>query len=194
MMWWQNLQRIIGRKSKRCHTPTVLQMEVAECGVAALGIILAYYGRIVALAQLRQACGVSRDGVNAFNVIKAAESYGLSPKGYKKDLTALWHLKLPCIVFWNFNHFLVVEGLSKERVYLNDPASGQRSVSWKEFSGSYTGIVLVLEPGSGFQTGGRKPSSILGVAESKYESRDRFKLAGAKRPQRHRGILKIMYY
>ncbi|MDZ8221836.1 NHLP family bacteriocin export ABC transporter peptidase/permease/ATPase subunit [Nostoc sp. ChiVER01] len=162
-MWWQNLQRIIGRKSKRCHTPTVLQMEVAECGAAALGIILAYYGRIVPLIELRQACGVSRDGVNAFNVVKAAKSYGLNAKGYKKDLTALWHLKLPCIVFWNFNHLLVVEGLSKERVYLNDPATGRRSVSWKEFNGSYTGVVLALEPGLGFQTGGQKPSTILSL-------------------------------
>ncbi|MEH2068018.1 MAG: NHLP family bacteriocin export ABC transporter peptidase/permease/ATPase subunit [Nostoc sp.] len=159
-MWWQNLQRIIGRKSKRCHTPTVLQMEVAECGAAALGIILAYYGRIVPLTELRQACGVSRDGVNASNVLKAAQTYGLNTKGYKKNLTALWHLKLPCIVFWNLNHFLVVESLSKERVYLNDPASGRRNVSWKEFSDSYTGIVLVLEPGSDFQKGGRKPSTI----------------------------------
>ncbi len=163
MMWWQNLQRIIRHKSKRCHTPTILQMEVVECGAAALGIILAYYGRIVPLTELRQVCGVSRDGVNAFNLVKAAKTYGLSTKGYKKDLTALWHLKLPCIVFWNFNHFLVVEGLSKERVYLNDPATGRRSVSWKEFSDSYTGVVLVLEPGSGFQTGGRKPSRILSL-------------------------------
>ncbi len=170
MMWWQNLQRIIGRKSKRCHTPTILQMEVVECGAAALGIILAYYGRIVPLTELRQACGVSRDGVNAFNLVKAAKTYGLSTKGYKKDLTALWHLKLPCIVFWNFNHFLVVEGLSKERVYLNDPATGRRSVSWKEFSDSYTGVVLILEPGSGFQTGGRKPSTILSLWSRLQES------------------------
>ncbi|MFN6566791.1 NHLP family bacteriocin export ABC transporter peptidase/permease/ATPase subunit [Dendronalium sp. ChiSLP03b] len=162
-MWWQNLQRIIGRKSKRYHTQTVLQMEVAECGAAALGIILAYYGRIVPLTELRQACGVSRDGVNALNVVKAAKTYGLSAKGYKKDLAALWHLKLPYIVFWNFNHLLVVEGLSKERVYLNDPATGRRSVSWQEFSDSYTGVVLVLEPGSGFQKGGRKPSTILSL-------------------------------
>ncbi|WP_375466764.1 NHLP family bacteriocin export ABC transporter peptidase/permease/ATPase subunit [uncultured Nostoc sp.] len=163
MMWWQNLQRIIGRKSKRCHTPTLLQMEVVECGAAALGIILAYYGRIVSLTELRQACGVSRDGVSAFNILKVARTYGLSTKSYKKDLDGLWNLKLPYIVFWNFNHFLVVEGLSKKRVYLNDPATGRRSVSWKEFSGSYTGVVLVLEPALGFQTGGRKPSTILSL-------------------------------
>ncbi|WP_242065125.1 NHLP family bacteriocin export ABC transporter peptidase/permease/ATPase subunit [Nostoc sp. FACHB-133] len=169
-MWWQNLQRIIGRKSKRCHTPTILQMEVVECGAAALGIILAYYGRIVPLTELRQACGVSRDGVNAFNLVKAAKTYGLCTKGYKKDVNALWHLKLPCIVFWNFNHFLVVEGLSKERVYLNDPATGRRSVSCQEFSDSYTGVVLVLEPGSGFQTGGRKPSTILSLWSRLQES------------------------
>ena len=163
MMWWQNVKRIIGRKSKRCYTATILQMEVVECGAAALRIILAYYGRIVPLTELRQVCGLSRDGISAFNIVKAAQTYGLSTKSYKKDLAALWHLKLPYIVFWNFNHFLIVEGLSKERVYLNDPATGRRSISWKKFSSSYTGVVLVLEPGSGFQTGGRKPSTILSL-------------------------------
>ncbi len=145
---------------KRVRTPTVIQMEVVECGAASLSIILSHYKCFVPLEELRIACGISSNGSTAFNVLKAAKSYGMDAKAYKKGIEALISIKPPFIIFWNFNHFLVVEGFCKKGVYLNDPASGPRLCSFEEFARSYTGVVISCEKGEKFQPRGHPPNAI----------------------------------
>ncbi|MFG3659105.1 NHLP family bacteriocin export ABC transporter peptidase/permease/ATPase subunit [Streptomyces sp. NPDC047706] len=149
-----------GRR-RTVRTPTVLQMEAVECGAASLAMVLGHHGKHVPLEELRIACGVSRDGSRASNLLKAARSYGLTAKGMQMDLAALAEVKAPAILFWEFNHYVVYDGIGRRfgrrGVFVNDPGKGRRFVPIEEFDGSFTGVVLTMEPGEDFARGGRRP-------------------------------------
>ena len=149
-------------------TPTVLQMENVECGAASLAMILAHYRRYVPLEELRVVCGISRDGSKASNVVKAARHYGLTAKGLQTNPEALASVPLPAIVFWEFRHFVVLEGQTtrwgRPVVHVNDPAEGRRVLPAAEFDEGFTGVVLTMEPGPDFRPGGRRPGLLAGLA------------------------------
>lgn len=156
-------------KNGAAKVPVVMQMEALECGAASLTMILAYYGKWIPLEQVRADCGVSRDGSNAKNVLKAARSYGLTAKGYRYEPEDLKkNGKFPCIIHWNFNHFVVLDGFKGNKAYLNDPAKGSYSVPMETFDKSFTGICLMFEPSESFEPGG-KPKSVLSFAKKRLK-------------------------
>ena len=135
--------------------PTIVQMDAVECGAACLVSILAFHGRHIAIEEARRVCGVSRDGSSALQLTAAASNYGLKCEGYGVDSAELRDLQLPGILYWGFDHFVVLEGWSRGRWRIMDPSIGHRWVSAAEFDEKFTGVVLELTPTADFRRGGR---------------------------------------
>ena len=149
------------------NVPVIMQMEATECGAASLAMVLAYYGRWVPLEKVREECGVSRDGSKAINVLKAARGYGMEADAYSYSMEALQKADVyPCILFWDFSHFLVLCGFKGKYAYLNDPARGSVKVTLDEFDRSFTGIALCMKPTDAFEKGG-SPKSVLSFAKER---------------------------
>lgn len=153
---------------ERVDTPTMIQMEAVECGAACLGMVLGYHKKFLPLSELRETCGVSRDGSKASNVVRAGEIYGMKSDGYQKEPEELKNMQPPMILHWNFNHFVVLEGFEDGKAYINDPGEGKRVIEKDEFNESFTGIVLTFKKTSKFVEGGRVPSIVDSLKE-KFE-------------------------
>lgn len=149
--------RLLNWLFRRKQTPLYIQMESAECGAACLKIIMAYYGKYVPIEDLRTACGVSRDGCTAYGVATACDSYGLDCDGYSLTLDELKEQPLPCVVYWGFNHFIVLEKIKGKKYYINDPSVGHITVGEADFKRLYTGVILQIKPNASFKKGGEKP-------------------------------------
>lgn len=158
--------------SSRVKVPTILQMEATECGAASLSMILAHYGLWLPLEKLRQECGVNRDGSKASCVLRAARNRGCNANGFKRNADRLKEVgEFPLIIHWEFNHFVVLEGIKGEKVYLNDPAMGRRTVDWADFKTSYTGVALQVEPNENFKKEGARYNIFKAVAEKLYQNK-----------------------
>ena len=157
----KGLKSIPFLRKRVSYTP---QMEVTECGAASLTMVLAYHGHHVSLTEVRQACGVSRDGANALAIVRAARGYALDAKGAKLGMEQLSQLPLPAILHWDFSHFVVLERLTKKKAFLVDPACGRRTMPLEEVSCHFTGVALIFSPTETFQ---RKPKTYPSLTKYK---------------------------
>ena len=156
-------------KDKRKKVPVIMQMEALECGAASLCMILAYYGKWLPLPRVRTELGVSRDGVSAKRILKGARSFGMEGKGFRYSVDCLKEkITLPCILFWNNCHFVVLTGFGKKGAYINDPACGAVVVPMEKFEKHYSGVALEIVPGAGFEPSGR-PTSIWPFVKKRLE-------------------------
>ena len=154
---------------KYVKTPTIFQMEGTECGAASLAMIMAYHGKYVPLDKLRVDTGVSRDGCRASKIMQGSRKYGFETEGYRMGLEALLKEdRLPCIIHWNFNHFVVFEGVKGKYAYLNDPARGRRKITKQELDEGFTGVVLFFWPTESF-TKSKKIRTLVNYARQRLK-------------------------
>lgn len=158
-------------KRKLAKVPQVMQMEAVECGAASLTMILAHFGKWRPLEEVRAACGVSRDGSSAKDILRAARRYGLDAKGFRMSPEAL-EGKQPAIIHWDFNHFVVFRGFDRKgRACLNDPGAGPVKWPMEEFRKHFTGICLTFEPTQKFEKSGQQ-TSILSYIKNNMRGSD----------------------
>ena len=165
------IKKFLLRRGSRVKVPTILQMEAVECGAACLAMVLAHYGQWVPLEKIRQECGVNRDGVKAGNINRAARKRNCTADGFRYRADQLLGKQYPLIIHWEFNHFVVLEGIKNGVAYLNDPAMGRRQIPWAEFRTSYTGITIEIRPTEKFRPEGHRYSVVRAIADKL--SRDR---------------------
>ena len=151
--------------AKVAKVPTILQQEAVECGAASLAMVMASYGKWLPLERVREDCGVSRDGSSAKNIVQAARQYGMQASGYRLEPNALRTAPMPCIIHWNFNHFVVLCGFRGQQAIIVNPATGSERIPMAEFDRAYTGIALLFEPTDTFVREGKPPSLMLFVRE-----------------------------
>ena len=141
------------------NTPIIMQLEALECGAASLAMVMAYYGKWVALEQVRVDCGVSRNGSNAKNILRAAQKYGFKVKGFAYNIAKLKEKgHFPAIIHWGGGHFVVLNGFRGNKAIINDPAKGLVKVDLKTFDKFFTGIYLEIVPDEGFTPSGKRKS------------------------------------
>ena len=160
--------------AQRRKVPVMLQMEAAECGAICLAMVLAAFGRWETLDDIRDSCGVSRDGTSADSLIAAARDRGLKADAFSRDIDDLGALPLPQILYWGFDHFVVLEAAGRDRFTIIDPAHGRRVVDRAEFSGRFTGITLTFEPGPDFQRSARPHGTLRRLVAMLRGSADMF--------------------
>ena len=147
--------------ANRVKVPQIMQMEAVECGAASLAMILAYYGRWVPLDKLREDCGVGRDGTSIAGILGAALEYGLDAEELSLSIDELKDRKpFPCIIQWNYHHFVVLTGISGKYVYINDPGKGSIRYPMQVLEKSFKGVTMTFSPNESFKKGGSKPSPL----------------------------------
>ncbi len=165
--FWPELKELLWLNWSQRHrrTPEVRQLETTECAAICLAIVLRYYERNEPLSALRRACGVSRNGSNAAQLVRAAGKYQLVAKGMKRGLNSLQEVPLPAVLFWEFNHFVVLEAITTQGIWVNNPATGRLRLTREEFDRAYTGIVISLIPSADFQSGGQRRAPFAELAQ-----------------------------